>query len=86
MVPDSFRENQGSEGHVCLLDFAMSALFRNITYKMLSAAIPFNKSLFKGMVKSDSILWESDNENHEEKKRPLLTLSWSFLESFVWTF
>lgn len=51
MVPDSFRENQGSEGHVCLLDFAMSALFRNITYKMLSAAIPFNKSLFKGMVK-----------------------------------
>lgn len=51
MVPDSFRENQGSEGHVCLLDFAMSAFFRNMICKMLSAAIPFDKSLFEGMVK-----------------------------------
>lgn len=51
MVPDSFRESQGAEGCVCLLDFAMSFLLGNKTGKMLNVALSFNKSLFEGMVK-----------------------------------
>lgn len=51
MVPDSFRESQGAKGCSCLLDFAMSFLLGNKTCKMLSAAVPFNKSPFEGMVK-----------------------------------
>lgn len=50
--------------------FCNECFLENITCKMLSAAIPFNKSLFEEMAKWDSILQKSDNENHEDKKRP----------------
>ena len=45
------RENKRGEGSMYLLDFAMNAFLGNITCKMLSAALPFNKSLFEDMAK-----------------------------------
>lgn len=69
MVPDSFWESQGAKECVCLLRFAMIFLLGNKTCKMLSAVCS-DRSSFEGMVKWDPVLWGSNNENHEEKKRP----------------